>query len=164
MILSKEVRLLIVVSVTVLVLVSLARAEDCTHSLGFWKTRPNAWPATHHTLGTVSYEPAELYGILFQPVEGNGIVALAHQLIAAKLNIALGASSDAIDATIEAADRMIGAQVVPPIGDGVLPTSRSAVLTGQLDAYNRGLVGPGPCNFSNADDARTWGEVKSLYQ
>ena len=39
-------------------------------------------------LGNVTYNQQELLSILSQPVRGNGLVLLAHQLIAAKLNIA----------------------------------------------------------------------------
>jgi hypothetical protein len=164
MVLRKEVRLLIAVSVTALMLVSLAHAEDCTHTLGYWRNRPNAWPPMQHTLGAVSYQQGECLSILFEPVDGNGLVSLAHQLIAAKLNVANGASSDVIDETIAMADRMIGNRVVPPIGEGVLPPGSTSLLTAQLDAFNRGDVGPGHCDFANAGDARTWGRVKTLYR
>jgi hypothetical protein len=163
MILFKGVRLLIVAGVTVMLLVSLARAENCTQTLGYWRNNPAAWPSMPHTLGTVSYDQGEWLSIVSEPLSGNGLASLAHHLIAAKLNIANGANSHAIDETIEMADRMIGNQVVPPIGDGFLRLADTIVLGAQLNAFNKGDVGPGPCGAVSADE-RTWGRVKSLYQ
>jgi hypothetical protein len=56
---------------------------------GYWKNHPDAWPLDTLTLGTVTYSKDQLLLILRRPVRGNGLVALAHQLIAAKLNVAL---------------------------------------------------------------------------
>ena len=53
---------------------------------GFWKNHPNDWPVDELDLGTESYDQAALSVILNQPVQGNGLVSLAKQLIAAKLN------------------------------------------------------------------------------
>ena len=73
-------------------------------------------------LGTVNYNQAELLLILDQPTQGNGLVSLAHQLIAAKLNAAAGTSVPASVATaIANADTLIGGLVVPPVGGGTLP-------------------------------------------
>ena len=123
-------------------------STGCTLTLGYWKTHREAWPVTTLTLGTVTYSQAELLRILNQPVKGNGLVSLAHQLIAAKLNIANGASGSAISTTIATADSTIGALVVPPIGSGALSTSSVGSLVNTLDTYNNGLLagGPGHCS------------------
>src|SRR5206468_2504671 len=70
---------------------------------------------------------------------------LAHQLIAAKLNVAQGASPTAVASAIASADALIGALVVPPIGSGFLKPSATSALTDALDAYNSGTTGPGHC-------------------
>jgi hypothetical protein len=103
---------------------------------------------TSLTLGTVTYSQTDLLKILNQPVKGNGLVSLAHQLIAAKLNIANGASGSAIATTIATADSTIGALVVPPVGSGSLSTSSVGTLVNALDSYNNGLLsgGPGHCS------------------
>ena len=67
-------------------------SAGCTLGQGFWKNHPEAWPVGQVTLGTVSYSASQLLAIFTQPVAGNGLIQLAHQLIAAKLNIANGAS------------------------------------------------------------------------
>ena len=120
-------------------------SSGCTLTQGYWKNHPTVWPVTSLKLGTVSYTEAQLLSILGAPVKGNGLIDLAHQLIAAKLNVAAGASPAAITTTISAADALIGSLVVPPVGSGSLSTSTTSALVGQLDAYNSGTIGPGHC-------------------
>lgn len=160
----KRLHILAALSIASALLASPLWADNCTFTMGYWKNNPNAWPVPNHMLGNVSYGPEELLAILGQPVEGNGLVALAHQLIAAKLNIAFGAESDAIDEVLYAADQMVGNRIVPPIGEGSLPPSSTSSLTAQLDAFNRGDVGPGHCDFVNAAESSSWGRVKMLYR
>ncbi len=117
----------------------------CVRTQGFWKTHPNAWPVTSLTLGTVTYTQTQLLSILNQPVSGNGLISLAHQLIAAKLNAANGASLPVgVQAAIGAADALIGGLVVPPVGSGSLAPSATSGLTATLDSYNQGLSPGGP--------------------
>ena len=128
-------------------------ALTCTYTQGFWKNHyADSWPASvvsgGLTLGTVSYTAAELESIFTTPPAGNGLVILAHQLIAAKLNIANGANGSAVAAAIAAADAMIGGLVVPPVGGGSLAPSATGALTTTLDNYNNGLTGPGHCSGS----------------
>lgn len=127
--------------------------ESCTFTQGYWKTHGpiptgnnvNEWPVTGLTLGDVGYTDLELQAIFDTPAGGNGLIALAHQLIAAKLNVAAGA--DAADAVvpIAAADALIGSLVVPPVGTGSLANSLTSPLVGALADYNEGLTGPGHC-------------------
>src|ERR1043165_3879889 len=74
-----------------------AADDDCTLTQGYWKNHPDAWPVASLKLGSVTYTKVELIAILKTPVRGNGLIALAHQLIAAKLNIKAGASASAIN-------------------------------------------------------------------
>ena len=120
-------------------------SAGCTLGQGYWKNTPQAWPVGQLMLGTVSYSATELLTIFRTPVAGNGLIQLAHQLIAAKLNIANGASGAAVAATVAAADALIGALVVPPVGAGSLQTSQTSALNDTLDAFNNGLIGPGAC-------------------
>ena len=66
------------------------------------------WPVTELQLGNVTYTQEQLLAILHQPVRGNGLLILAHQLIAAKLNIAAGADPSCIQDAIAEADALIG--------------------------------------------------------
>ena len=117
----------------------------CTVTLGFWKNHSSAWPVGSLTLGTTSYSAAQLLSIFNTPPKGNGLIQLAHQLIAAKLNIAAGADPSAINSAISAADALIGSLVVPPVGNGSLDPSVTSALITQLDNFNTGLTGPGHC-------------------
>lgn len=117
----------------------------CTYTQGYQKNHPEAQPVGELKLGEKTYAKAELLKILKQPVRGNGLISLAHQLIAAKLNIANGANPSAIADTITAADKLINGLVVPPIGSGYLAPSATGSLTEKLDQYNNGYIGPGHC-------------------
>ncbi len=120
--------------------------SSCTYTQGYWRTHPDAWPVTSLTLGTVTYQAAELMAILDNPAQGNGLVILIHQLIAAKLNIANGADPSEVQQTIVDADAMVAGLVIPPIGNGYLPASQTSALTETLTEYNEGTIGPGHCN------------------
>lgn len=126
---------------------------NCTYTQGYWKTHgpiptgnnTNVWPVTSLTLGTVVYTDLQLQAIFDTPAQGNGLITLAHQLIAAKLNIANGADGSSVAAAIAAADTLIGGLVVPPVGAGSLPPSTTSSLVTTLGSYNEGIIGPGHC-------------------
>lgn len=152
-------------SSTVVRATTLSRSlQDCTYTQGYWKNHTEVWPVGNLTLGTVNYSAAQLLAIFNQPAAGNGLLSLAHQLIAAKLNIAQGATpTAAVNAAIAAADGMIGALVAPPIGAGSLSPGATSGLTTTLDNFNQGITGPGHCG-STPTRTPTWGGLKSLYR
>jgi hypothetical protein len=100
-------------------------------------------------LGTVSYTEAQLLTILeTSPGTGHGADAsliLAHQLIAAKLNLANGSDPCPIASIIAAADALIGSQVIP-IVPKISPSStlgaQMVALASALDSYNEGMLTP----------------------
>ena len=128
--------------------------EGCTLTQGYWKTHGpiptgnnvNEWLVTSLTLGTVTYTDLQLQSIFDTPAGGNGLIALAHQLMAAKLNIANGSDNSAIASAIAAADALIGNLVVPPVGSGSLAPSQTSALNSTLTSYNEGAIGPGHCD------------------
>jgi len=138
-------------------------AQNCTFTQGYWKTHPEAWPVNSLTLGTVNYTKAQLLLILGQPSKGNGLIILAHQLIAAKLNIASGADPTPVAATIAAADAQIGNLVVPPIGTGFLDPDDTAANAQILDSYNNGNLGVPHCGPVPAT-VQTWGKIRATYR
>lgn len=109
-----------------------------TLTQGYWKNHPSVWPLQSLTLGTTTYSQAQLLQIFRTPVAGNGLISLAHQLIAAKLNVANQAGCAAATTAITAADTLIGNLVVPPVGSGYLAPKLTSALVGQLDTYNKG--------------------------
>lgn len=137
--------------------------NNCTFTQGYWKTHPESWPVTSLTIGTVNYTKAELLQILNQPARGNGLLILAHQLIAAKLNILQGADPTPVAGTIAAADAMIGGLVCPPIGTGTLPSTTVSSLALTLDDYNNGTLGVPHCGSVPVRN-NSWGGVKTIYR
>jgi hypothetical protein len=112
----------------------------CVQGQGYWKNHPSAWPVTTLQLGNVTYTQDQLLSILHQPVRGNGLVLLAHQLIAAELNIANGADGSCIQQTLADAGALIGDLVVPPVGSGYLRPGDVSALADTLDQYNEGML------------------------
>jgi hypothetical protein len=135
----------------------------CTYTQGYWKNHPEAWPVTNLTLGTVNYNQAQLLQIFNEPAGGNGLLILAHQLIATKLNVAGGADPSPVAANIASADAQIGSLVVPPIGAGFLSPASVNVDATALDNYNNGNTSVPHCG-ETPSTVRTWGAVKSLYR
>lgn len=123
----------------------------CTYTQGFWKTHgpvgclqgnnSNEWPVDSLALGNTTYSASELCSIFKTSVQGNGLVSLAHQLIAAELNKANGAAlpAEASDA-IDAANLLIGDLVVPPVGGGYLAPAVTSALNTALTNYNEGTI------------------------
>ena len=141
-------------------------ASSCTLTQGYWKTHgpvPTgnngyAWPdmvkANGLQLGTITYSAGELLAILNTPAQGNGLVALAHQLIAAKINIVAGADPTAVAANIAIADGLIGSLAVPPVGSGYLAPGLTGGLVTLLASYNEGATGPGHCGDQEVASAQ----------
>jgi hypothetical protein len=148
--------------------VTTIQTQNCTYTQGYWKNHPEAWPpsCTPMTLGGNVYTAAEVMQILNQSVGGNGAVSLAHQLIAAKLNVCMGSDPTAVAACITAADALLascGADRIPPHGTCSLAPATTSATTQCLDDYNNGLTGPGHCPPTNVRKA-TWGELKVLHR
>ncbi len=138
--------------------------DECVFTQGYWKNHLENWPTNVIMLGNVLYNLAELNDILHQPVEGNGLVSLAHQLIATRLNIENGANAASVLDALAEADALIGDLVVPPIGTGFLEPAVTSALTEIFDEFNNGLSGPYDCDSSTPTLDRSWSRIKSLYR
>lgn len=73
-----------------------------------------------------------------EPIGNNGLVEVAQEQIAAKLNIANGASDDCIRQTIMEVDALIDGLVIPPVGDGFIPLGNVEGFYQALVHYNKG--------------------------
>jgi len=127
----------------------------CTHSQGYWKNHPEAWPVEEIAIGGVAYSREQAIAILGTQPQGNATYILAHQLIAAKLNIASGADPTPVADTIEAADQWLADQW--PNGNPVGTPEGTAraegiALAGILTEYNEGEMGPRGCEEEDEDD------------
>jgi hypothetical protein len=83
----------------------------CPRSQGFWKSKATLWPVQSLTLGNDIYSRDELVEILRTPVGSKGgadaSLILAHQLVAAKLNISEGSDPAPINRALLDADGLL---------------------------------------------------------
>jgi len=117
--------------------------SPCPWSQGYWKNHRADWPVASLTLGSETYDQMELLTLLRTPPRGDATLIMAHQLIAAKLNVANGAGVESIAGALTDADRMLSAF------GGKLPYSvHTSSSNGQamtataemLDRYNNKLL------------------------
>lgn len=126
-----------------------ACSDGCTLTQGYWKnhnelrSKPSQaidWPAPMDEHALLCGK--ELLEILRTPANGSAWIILAHQYIAASLNVASGASSTAISATLADARTLLLANCA-----GITTERQVAIdLSYKLDSYNNGLIGPGHCD------------------
>jgi hypothetical protein len=136
---------------------NVACGQGCTLTQGYWKTHSDRGPAPYDNawknLGPLEEDTPFFksgktwYQVFWTAPAGNAYYILAHQYMAAKLNILNGASSTtAVDAAIAGAEALFNAQGV---NDTTLSNAeRKAALAyaSTLDQYNNGLIGPGHCS------------------
>jgi hypothetical protein len=120
----------------------------CPLTQGFWKNHPSDWPVSSLLIGGVTFTEDQLLGVLETPPSGgNAALILAHQLIAALLNIANGSNPDAISNTINDAQSLLGALCGASLASCTVAASSTV---GQsmindaaiLDNYNEGKLTP----------------------
>lgn len=122
---------------------------NCPLTMGYWKKHPEVWPVSSLTLGSQTYSQDELLNILKTPAGGKGgsdaSIILAHQLIAAKLNIANGSPSATIKNTVNGADGILNKfsgklpyHVDSSSTNGLTMTNYATML----DDYNNGKATP----------------------
>lgn len=141
---------------------------NCTYTQGYWKTHPQDWPVTSLIVGGMSYTQTELLSIFNTPAAGNGLLSLAHQLIAAKLNVANGATpGSVVQAQIDAADALISGSCagdkIPPVGTCYIAPGTTSPYTDDLDTFNNGLAGVPHCGPVSVEQT-SWGSVKAGYR
>ena len=133
----------------------------CTRTIGYWQNHAGFGPQADALsrylplwLGTAAGAASERVTTAARAVHilsqrdgsSNGIVKLRAQLLAAKLNIAAGASAGTIGSTIAAADAFLATRTVSSWGS-LSAAQRQQVLAWKdtLDRYNNGLLGPRKC-------------------
>ncbi len=138
--------------------------DECVHSQGYWKNHTSAWPVSSLRLGNIIYSKTQLIAIFGQPASGNGLISLAHQLMATKLNQAAGAILPAlISNVIATADALSGTKIVPPIGTGFLAPRVTSHLTDDLEEYNDNEMNHN-CQVVTPASHPTWGQLKAMYR
>jgi hypothetical protein len=127
----------------------------CTRTQGYWgnspagKARVPQLVPVSMNLGTIAYTAAQL-AVIFNtpPAGGNALISLAHQLIAAKLNLLAGSDSSQIAADITSADDVIESLVVGSdfVSNNSTLGQQMDVVKTKLDNYNNGLLNVPHCN------------------
>jgi len=142
--------------------------EGCTLTIGFWKNHAGLGPQADVlsqylpiTLGngggeSVVVSDAATAVMIFTMGKNNaknGVHKLMAQLLAAKLNIAAGASDDDISEYLGEADDFL-TDYSGDDWENLDEGTQSYVLNlkDMFDDYNNGIIGPGHCDEFNDDD------------
>jgi hypothetical protein len=126
--------------------------EGCTFTFGYWKTHTKYGPAkkadpTWDQIGdpkAVQFFSSGMtyYGVLWTPVAGNPYFILAHQFIAAKLNLLAGAAPGDVATAMTQAETLLTGLT---LADAFAQRDELVRLGGLLAAFNEGETGPGHC-------------------
>jgi hypothetical protein len=130
---------------------TLPCGENCTHTIGYWSTHgpvgcvqgnnENMWPVTELMIGGRTYSDGELCLILNRTASGCKDIILAHQLIAAMLSMANGATAPS-DCDVDAASALLTNNLTTSCCSGGPSTCPNGSLmttaAGCLDLYNNG--------------------------
>ncbi len=157
--------------------------EVCNYTQGYWKNHEDMWPVMSLMLGDQNYDQADLLDILrTPPKKGDARYILAHQLIAAKLNVANGSDDMDIDDAISDGDMWLTSYPLPPAGS-MMPAGSDreemVEVAEMLDMWNNlhcdvddddydmdaagGKSGVMLEKSSAQVEDHTWGAVKGLY-
>ena len=140
--------------------VNVPCAGGCTLTQGYWKTHSDYGPAPYDdTWALLPSGPNTIfflsgqswYQVFWTPPAGNAYYNLAHQYMAAMLNILNGADSSSINSTLNQATALFNTYTPGQVASMKGKTgnaTRAAFLSlaATLDAYNNGLIGPGHCS------------------
>jgi hypothetical protein len=117
----------------------------CPQPKGYWRANRSAWPVTSLMLGSQTYGQASLLALLGMRINADASLNLAHQLIAAKLNVAAGSNPTPIAGTISNADALLAPfpgllpyNVAPSSATGRLMLAVARIL----DDYNNAELTP----------------------
>lgn len=125
----------------------------CTLTQGYWKTHSRYGPAPYDTTWAKVGEDTPFYlsgqsyyQVLWtSPSGGQAYYILAHQFIAAQLNVLNGASTTpTVDAALAWAEGFFQTHTPTSFGKTLARQAKDHAAT--LDAYNNGLAGPVHCS------------------
>ncbi len=126
--------------------------EGCTLTQGYWKTHSRYGPAPYDPTWALLGEDTPFYGssqtyhqVLWTAPRGNAYYLLAHQYIAAKLNVLKGtATVPEVDQALAWAEGLFSTYTPTGVPKDLATQAKAYATT--LDNYNNGLVGPGHCS------------------
>jgi len=113
----------------------------CTRTIGYWKTHPEAWPVEQIEIGGKVYSKSDAIAIMARSTKKDKTYNLFEQLVAAKLNLAVGTDEGCIIDAVLLADIFL---MMHPVGSGVSADSDAWQMIAEqfndLDHYNNGLL------------------------
>ncbi|MEJ5378120.1 MAG: thrombospondin type 3 repeat-containing protein [bacterium] len=130
----------------------------CPKTVASWKANQSIWPLNSMILGTHTYEKSELMEILVSPIRKDASLELARELIAAKLNLGMGVSSQMIIEQIVWGDNQLSPfqNKLPYFIDKEIEMGKEMTQTAALlRSFNRGKLS------SDCKKARRQGAVNS---
>jgi len=130
--------------------------RGCTYTQGYWKTHSARGPAPYDAgwkqLGAdeeaTSFfnSGSSWYRVWQTPPRGNAFYILAHQYMAAKLNVLNGASTtNDVDAALSGAEALFAGLAAGSTALTDAQKSQAIAWASTLDNYNNGVTGPGHC-------------------
>ncbi|MFO7564165.1 MAG: hypothetical protein R6X02_16080 [Enhygromyxa sp.] len=138
------------------VIITVPCDKGCTLTQGYWKTHSQYGPAPYDDTWALVGEDIKCfpeigltnYEALTTPPGGNACRILLIQYVAAKLNIANGADSSAIESTYDAATQLLGSigHIDNCPDNDKKKRAEIIKLAEQLAAWNEGDIGPGHCD------------------
>ena len=132
-------------------------AVGCTETWGYWKTHSEYGPAPYDETWALLPNGADTpffgtgltyYEILqLSSAGGNKYIGMAHQYIAAELNVLSGAAipPEVLAGWLEAQALLIAYEAELDIPKRTADRRRAVELEYLLDQYNMGVIGPGHC-------------------
>jgi hypothetical protein len=150
----------------------------CTFTPGFWKNHPRDWPVDNLRVGCTDYTKRQLIGMLEWPAKESLAIKLFHHLVAAKLNVIIGADDSYIMRAINAGDEYFCEYRVlyDPTGD---LRDHAERIKDALEDYNEipcdeeeeedddMLTGPIPMmmdDVPSSTENSSWGSIKKKHK
>lgn len=126
----------------------------CSLTQGYWKTHSEFGPAKYDDAWNLLPAGANTtfflsgkswYQAFWTAPKGDPYYTLAHQYMAAKLNVLNGADPSTINTTLTTAENLLKVYLPGTTLSKTLKT-QFTTLASTLDKYNNGLIGPGHCS------------------
>lgn len=130
----------------------------CTLTQGYWRNHAGAWPEGYDPDSSFLGADDTWMEVLETPPRGNAFYVLAHQYIAARLNVASGASApSSVETALQDAEQWLKDHIDE---NGVIETASPGSDDGEdaidlsklLESYNEGEIGPGHCDESEEEE------------
>jgi hypothetical protein len=155
---------------TYTIVVTVPCPTGCTLTQGYWKTHNDSFHGgaptdeTWELIGPLAENEIfflsgqTYYQVMWTAPKGNAYYNLAHQYIAAELNLLDGADGSAIATAFASATTLFETYTPAQIAALKGPTgkelrSQFIGLAGTLGSYNEGLIGPGHCDEDGSSAA-----------